>query len=122
MSRILVVEDDPVISMIVEEILLDMGHQVVVDLTLDNALLELDASEFDGVLLDMHLRGENARPIVLALIARKVPFVVLSGSDQSELVREFPQIRVIAKPFGKAKLEQTVRDLLDSKTGDGESA
>ena len=112
-KRLLVVEDDPVIAMVVEDILRDMGHEVLVNLTLAHALLEIDLNEVDAVLLDMHLRGENARPMVLALIERKLPFLILSGSDQSALKQEFPQIHLLSKPFGRAELEQVVRELLD---------
>ena len=111
-KRLLVVEDDPVIAMVIEDVLRDMGYEVFVNLTLAHALLELETHEIDAVLLDMHLRGESARPMVLALIERKLPFAVLSGSDQSALQREFPQIRLLSKPFGKAQLEQAVRELL----------
>ena len=113
-KRVLVVEDDPVIAMVIEDVLRDMGYEVFVNLTLAHALLELETHAVDAVLLDMHLRGENARPLVLALIQRKLPFAVLSGSDQSALQQEFPQVRLLPKPFGKAQLEQTVRALLDS--------
>ena len=111
-KRVLVVEDDPVVAMLVEDIVRDMGHEVLINLSLQNALLEIEAGEIDAVLLDMHLRGEDARPILLDLLARKIPFIVLSGSDQSALKNEFPEIRILAKPFVKADLEATVRDLL----------
>ncbi|HWU75368.1 MAG TPA: response regulator [Rhodanobacter sp.] len=109
----MVVEDDPVVAMLVEDIVRDMGHEVLINLTLEQALFEIEAGGIDAVLLDMHLRGEDGRPVLLELLARKIPFLVLSGSDQSALKSEFPQIRVVAKPFGKAALEDAVRALLD---------
>jgi DNA-binding response OmpR family regulator len=111
-KRVLVVEDDPVVAMLVEDIVRDMGHEVLINLTLEHALLEIEAGEIDAVLLDMHLRGEDARPILLDLLARKISFIVLSGSDQSALKNEFPGIRILAKPFVKADLEAAVRNLL----------
>ena len=111
-KRVLIIEDDPIAAMVVEDILRDMGHEVFINITLEHALLELDEDEVDAVLLDMQLRGEDARPIVLELLARKIPFLVLSGADQSALKSEFPHIRIVAKPFGKAMLEEAVRGLL----------
>lgn len=111
-KRVLIIEDDPIAAMVVEDILRDMGHEVFINITLEHALLELDEDEVDAVLLDMQLRGEDARPIVLELLARKIPFLVLSGADQSALKSEFPHIRIVAKPFGKAVLEEAVRGLL----------
>ncbi len=114
-KRVLIIEDDPIVAMVVEDILRDMGHEVLINLTLEHALLELDEGEVevDAVLLDMQLRGEDAHPVVLDLLARKLPFLVLSGSDQSALKSEFPHIRIVAKPFGKAVLEEAVRELLN---------
>lgn len=111
--RVLIVEDDPVVAMVVEDILRDMGCEVFINITLEHAMFELDDGEVDAVLLDMQLRGKDARPLVLELLARKLPFLVLSGADQSALRDEFPQIRVLPKPFGKDALEEAVRELLD---------
>lgn len=113
-KRVLIVEDDPVVAMLVEDIVRDMGHEVLVNLTLDHALVELEAGRIDVALLDMRLRGESARPVLLEMLAREIPFLVLSGADQSALKQEFPQIRIMAKPFGKVELEEAVRQLLDT--------
>jgi len=110
--RVLVVEDDPIVAMLVEDIVRDMGHEVSINLTLEHAQFEIEDGQVDAVLLDMQLRGEDARPILLDLLARNIPFMVLSGSDQSALKGEFPGIRVLAKPFGKTDLEAAVRNLL----------
>ena len=110
--RVLVVEDDPIVAMLVEDIVRDMGHDVLINLTLEHAMFEIEDGQIDAVLLDMHLRGEDARPILLDLLARVTPFMVLSGSDQSGLRGEFPGIRFLAKPFGRNDLEAAVRDLL----------
>jgi len=112
-KRVLIVEDDPVVAMVVEDILRDMGCEVFINITLEHAMFELDDGEVDAVLLDMQLRGKDARPLVLELLARELPFLVLSGADQSALKREFPQIRLLPKPFGRAGLEKAVRELLD---------
>lgn len=112
-KRVLIVEDDPVVAMVVEDIVRDMGHEVLINLTLEHALVELEAGRIDLALLDMHLRGESARPVLLQLLERGTPFMVLSGADQSALKQEFPQIRVMAKPFGKTDLEDAVRQLLN---------
>ena len=111
--RILIVEDDPVVAMVVEDTLQGMGLETLVNLSLLDALTELDASEIDAALIDMGLRGESAHPIVLALIAREIPFVVMSGRDQPKLIAEFPQIRIVLKPLSVQSLEQIMLELLD---------
>jgi DNA-binding NtrC family response regulator len=111
--RVLIVEDDPVVAMVVEDTLRGMGLETLVNLSLLDALYELETSDIDAALIDMVLRGESAHPIVLALIARDIPFVVISGKDQPELTAEFPQIRIALKPLSVQELEQLTLELLD---------
>lgn len=112
--RVMIVEDDPVVAMVVEDTLRGMGLETLVNLSLLDALTELEASDIDAALIDMGLRGENAHPIVLALIACEIPFVVMSGMDQPKLTAEFPQIRIVLKPLSVQSLEQIVLELLRS--------
>jgi DNA-binding NtrC family response regulator len=111
--RVLIVEDDPVVAMVVEDTLRGMGLETLVNLSLLDALYELETSDIDAALIDMVLRGESAHPIVLALIARDIPFVVISGKDQPELTAKFPQIRIVLKPLSVQALEQLTLELLD---------
>ncbi len=110
---VLLVEDDAIIAMLVEQILLDMGLRVLVVATLDNALIEVEMTGFDAAIIDMHLRGDPAERLADALLLRKIPFMVLSGADQSGFRAAHPQITMLGKPFDKAELEQCVRELLN---------
>lgn len=109
---ILLVEDDAMVAMLVEQILLDMGLYVLVTATLDSALIEAEIADFDAAVIDMHLRGDSADQLVDTLLLGNVPFLILSGGDQSAFHAAHPQITVLAKPFDKTELEQCVRDLL----------
>lgn len=111
---VLLVEDDAIVAMLVEQILLDMGLQVLVVATLDNALVEMEMADFDAAIIDMFLRGDRADELTAALLVNKVPFMVLSGADQSTFHAAHPQITVLGKPFDKGELEQCVRCLLQS--------
>jgi CheY-like chemotaxis protein len=110
--RVLIVEDDPVVAMVVEDTLRGMGLETLVNLSLLDALYELESSDIDAAFIDMGLRGESAHPIVLDLVARDIPFVVMSGKDQPELRAEFPQIRIVLKPLSVEALEQITLELL----------
>ena len=111
-KRVLVVEDDPVVAMVMEDTLQAMGLEVLVDLNLVDALNDVEASPFDAAMIDVGLRGENAWPVMVALQKRKIPFVVMSGGDLTALAEEFPQVRMINKPVPVEMLRQIVRDLL----------
>jgi DNA-binding response OmpR family regulator len=111
-KRILVVEDDPIVAMVVEDTLRDLGMEVIVDLTLVNALSEIETSEFDAALIDVGLRGESAYPVMVALQERRVPFAVMSGGDLTTLAAEFPRVRMMPKPLDMKSLQKVMRDLL----------
>lgn len=114
--RVLLVEDDPFVAMVMEETLQSMKLEVLVDLNLGDALREVDASDFDVALVDVDLRGENGCPLILALLEKQVPFAVMSGGDLSVLAAEFPHIRMVSKPLEMAALQQLVRELLEESS------
>lgn len=111
-KRVLLVEDDPIVAMVVEDTLRDMGLEVLVDLSLVDALSEIETSEFDAALIDVGLRGESAYPVMVALQERRVPFAVMSGGDLTALAAEFPQVRMMSKPLDMKSLQKAMRDLL----------
>ncbi len=111
-KRVLVVEDDPIVAMVVEDTLRDMGLEVLVDLSLVDALSEIETSEFDAALIDVGLRGESAYPVMVALQERRVPFAVMSGGDLTTLAAEFPRVRMMSKPLDMKSLQNVMRDLL----------
>lgn len=113
-KSILIIEDDAIVAMLVEDMLLDMQIDVLTSPTLENALFDIESERFDAAIVDMHLRGESAMPAIDALLARKVPFLVLSGTDQSSFSLAHPQVATMTKPFDKADLEDAVRRLLES--------
>ncbi len=109
--RVMIVEDDPVVAMVVEDTLRAMGLETLVNLSLLDGLNELETSDIDGAFIDMGLRGESAHPIVLDLVTRGIPVVVMSGKDQPELRAEFPQVRIVLKPLSVQALEQITLEL-----------
>ncbi len=113
-KTILVIEDDPIVAMIVEDVLIDMGFGVLISSTLENALLDIEAANFDAAIVDMHLRGESAQAAIDLLLEQKLPFMVLSGTGQQAFSQQYPNVPTMAKPFDKSDLEQVIRQLLGS--------
>jgi CheY-like chemotaxis protein len=98
--RILVVEDEMLILMIIEDMLSDLGcESVTTAATVDQALALIDTQVFDAAMLDMNLDGNRSHAIADALAARGVPFVFAtgySGRGMSDGHRDRPVLR---KPF-----------------------
>ena len=105
--RILIVEDEAAISLLLEDMLLDFGCEVVGPAGRLAAALDLAASEtFDLAILDVNVAGEPIYPVAEALDARRVPFVFSTGYGSAgirDLYRDRP---VLQKPFAQHDLRQ----------------
>ena len=97
---ILIVEDEPLIAMMLEDFLESLGH--IVAGTCDTVECALDKTEeggFDLAILDVNLKGENVWPVASALRQRKVPFVIATGGHVDPPPPEFNDAPVIEKPY-----------------------
>jgi DNA-binding response OmpR family regulator len=104
--RILVVEDDTMVSMMIEETLHELHCAVIPALpTVDTALQAIRVHEgtgggtIDGVLLDLHLRGQSAFPVVDALLRCSLPFIIISGSGSGAEPSSAASAPRLTKPF-----------------------
>jgi CheY-like chemotaxis protein len=107
--RVLVVEDEGPIAMMVEDMFLDMGCQVTgLAATVPQALELVKQGGFDFALLDMNLNGIKVEPVADALAAGGVPFAFASGYGRAGLPVQFQDRPVVQKPFVSADLEKVV--------------
>jgi CheY-like chemotaxis protein len=90
--RILLVEDEAMVAMLVEGMLTALGCQVVEWVAnIPAALNAIDTIEFDGALLDMNLSGAVVFPVAEVLAARGLPFVFVTGYGRTaEAAARFP--------------------------------
>ena len=95
--RILIVEDEFLLAMELET-LVEGGGCTAVGLasSVGQALALIDGEPPDVALLDVNLKGERATPIAAALMARGVPFVLITGYSRPQLsepeLRDAPRI------------------------------
>ena len=114
--RILVVEDEMMISMLIEDMLEDLGYEVVgVAQSLPSSLTmaTTKAGEYDMAILDINLAGEQSFPVARLLMDQGVPFMFATGYGQLGLEEPFRSVLTLNKPFqqedlGKA-VEQTAK-------------
>ena len=111
--RILVVEDEALVAMLVEDALLDAGCSVVGPVaTVAEALALLEQGEMpEAAVLDLNLAGETSTPVADALTRRGVPFVVATGYGAAGLPPEHRDVPVLAKPYDPAELTATLARL-----------
>ena len=110
--RVLVVEDEMLIGMLLEDMLTDLGHEVAAIVPrLKDALAAVERETYDLAVLDVHLHGESAFPVADALIAKGVPFVFATGYGERGLPENYRGRPVLQKPFAKDDLERVLKTL-----------
>lgn len=115
--RILVVEDEALVAMLVEDALLDAGFEVIGPArTVAQALEMLAAESPSAAVLDLNLAGESSGAVADALAARGVPFVVATGYGAAGLPQGHRGVPVLPKPYDPMDLT-TVLDRLCSSGG-----
>ena len=97
---ILIVEDEPLIAMMLEDFLDSLGHIVrgTCD-TVQCALDEVEKGGFDLAILDVNLKGESVWPVASLLRERGLPFIIASGGHVDPPPPEFDDAPVIEKPY-----------------------
>jgi PAS domain S-box-containing protein len=105
-KRILLVEDESLIAMMMEQILRDLDFDVVGPFgSVQEALASVDREPVDAAILDINLGGEMAYPIGRVLRSRKVPFVFMTGYGAEGIVSPFPDVRIFQKPLERSVLQ-----------------
>ncbi len=115
--RILVVEDELMIAMLVEDMLADLGCVVVGPAHTLDAALKLVESEgqIDAALLDVNLAGQPVFPVADALRARRVPPIFSTGYGEAGLRESDAGAPVLQKPFRAGDLARALQDALGIK-------
>jgi CheY-like chemotaxis protein len=99
-KRVLVVEDEPMIRLLLDDMLTDLGYSMAAEAgRLDEALAVAKQGEFDVAILDVNLNGQPITPVVDVLVERGVPFVFVSGYARRGIPEAHSQIPLLQKPF-----------------------
>jgi CheY-like chemotaxis protein len=116
-KRILVVEDEALISLDLETRLSTAGCEVIGPAaTLELARRLVANAQFDAALVDANLAGHPVDELAIALTQRNVPFAFVTGYGREVLPYGFREAVVLAKPFSQDQLLATVQAIL---TGPG---
>lgn len=106
--RVLVVEDEAMVAMLVEDELLVAGAQVVGPAaSVEDAMRLLDGIGDGGVdiaVLDMNLGGRSVLPVADALARRAVPFIFMTGYGDTDSHGPHAGVPVLQKPFSPCDL------------------
>jgi CheY-like chemotaxis protein len=101
--RVLVVEDEALVLMLLEDMLADHGCEVVATASRIAQALEMAADMalvFDAAILDVNLGGDPIFPVAEALAARGLPFIFATGYGAGGLPEVWRDRPTLQKPFG----------------------
>jgi CheY-like chemotaxis protein len=111
--RILVVEDEYLIRMLLDDMLADLGYAVAAAVgSIAEARGLAEAGEFDVAILDVNLDGEPIYPIADILAKRGQPFVFVTGYGERSLAEPYRDRPTLQKPFQAEQLQKTLAALL----------
>ncbi len=111
MARILIVEDMALLAMELQDMVEDLGHEVVgVVGSVDTAIDALNEGTLcpEAVMLDADLRGVSSAPVARLLRERQIPFAVASGFGADALGSLIVDEPRLSKPIDKAQLDRVL--------------
>jgi DNA-binding response OmpR family regulator len=111
--NILIVEDEPLISMLLEDFLDALDRQVAGTAdTVATALAFIHEGGVDAAILDVNLRGgEKSWPVADALAAAGIPFILATGGSEDVIAPEHAGRPKLPKPFTLDAVEKALDSL-----------
>jgi DNA-binding response OmpR family regulator len=110
--RILLVEDEVLICLLIETILGDAGYDVVVANAVEEALDAVGEQPFAAAILDLNLKGKKVYPVAEKLAAQGTPFIFATGGGGRD-IEGFAGRPWVGKPFQEAELLAAVQKLIE---------
>lgn len=116
-ARVLLLEDEMLVAMILEDALELGGYEVVGPVAkVDSALALIHQDDkLDAAVMDLNLGGHSAIPVADVLAERRIPFLVVTGYGGAALSPPHQHVTVLAKPFSPSELIVAVQRLLESQ-------
>lgn len=113
--KVLIIEDESIVAMMIEDLIVDMGHEVVGTAgRLEQALSLVQDLAVDFAIVDVNLNGQFTYPVAEVLKSRGVPFVFATGYGVSGLKDEWKQSPVLQKPFQPEDLTRAINAIANA--------
>jgi CheY-like chemotaxis protein len=109
-QKILIVEDEPLIAMMLEDFL-DALDRIVAGMA-DSVASALELVEAGGIDAAVMRGGETCWPIADALAARGIPFVLATGGAGDMIAEAYRDRPVLSKPFTMDSVEKVLDSLV----------
>jgi CheY-like chemotaxis protein len=112
--KVLVVEDEFLVSLVLTEMLEELGYQIAATAArLGDAIVLAKSGDFDLAILDVNLGGERSYPLADILSAAGKPFLFSTGYDQLDSrYRQYPRLQ---KPYCQEDLAKALDGIVGFK-------
>lgn len=112
--NILIVEDEPLIAMMLEDFLDSLGHTVVASCdNVDDALRHVGEGGFDVAIIDVQLKdGKSAWPVADKLAESGTPFVIATGGHVEPPPAQHRDVPVLSKPYTIDSIEPAIEEAI----------
>ena len=115
-ARVLVLEDEPLIAMLIQDWLEDLGCEVVGPaLTVVQALTLIEQKKPDAAILDISVGATDSSPVADELRMRNVPYAFATGRDGSGIASRHATAPILAKPYDQAGIQSVLSELLSAQ-------
>lgn len=113
MPRVLVLDDEPLISMMIKDWLEELGYDTVGPAaSIKTALSLLSGPKIDGAILDVSLSDGECYLVADALHALGVPFAFATGRGERDVAPGYDKVPILAKPFDFAAVKAVMLEML----------
>jgi len=103
--KVLIVEDESLVAMLIEDMLLDLGYEVAdIAARLDQAVAVARTTSASLAVLDLNLNGQRTDAVAEVLRARGIPFAFATGYGGAGVSAEWRDVPVVQKPFQQSDL------------------
>ncbi|HHY51549.1 MAG TPA: response regulator [Alphaproteobacteria bacterium] len=111
--RVLVVEDEYLVALLVEDMLQTLGYEVAeIAPNLAAATTAAEAGEFDVAILDVNLNGTMSGPVAEILTRRNIPFIFATGYGKAGPHEQFAHAPSLQKPFEESDLSRMLSSVM----------
>lgn len=110
---VLLVEDEPLVSMMLADMLAAFGHKVDGPYNrFSDAILAAKSNNLQAGILDVNLGGEKTYAVADILTDRNIPFAFVTGYGPDSIVSQFAHAPVLQKPIEAAKLHALLQQIV----------
>ncbi len=117
--RVLVIEDEGLVSMLIEDMLIEFGHEIAaVTGRMQDAIRAAQTASFDLAIVDVSLDGAPSYPVAEIIKARRIPFAFVTGYGLSGLDPRYAGWPTLQKPFTQPELAEVLLEAWRSESSD----